>query len=111
MNIWLVRYWRLWLGTRMDLIGFRLSVSTWQWIACKAAFWTLNLAVTSLGLLALVKRRAWTMAVPVLYTALFYIPFHDIETRFTLPVLPFLLIVLGQFYDSPRKSSVIKARP
>lgn len=106
---WAIRYPRLWLGTRMDLQPMRAGRGSLLYTALKSMFWGLNLIMLALGLAALVARRNWYLAIPVVYTALLYIPFHNIETRFTLPVVPFLLFAaadwLGGLYNMHRQSA------
>jgi len=61
----------------------------------KAGFWGLNLVTLLLGLAGLVMalRTRWSLfAIPVAYTALVYIPFHNVETRYSLMALPFLYL-------------------
>ena len=104
---WAIRYPRLWLGTRMDLVPMRATRGSLLFTALKSLFWGLNLIMLALGLAALIARRSWFLAIPVAYTALMYVPFHNIETRFTLPVVPFLLFAmaewLGDLYRKRRK--------
>ena len=106
---WAIRYPRLWLGTRMDLQPMRAARGSLLYTALKSMFWGLNLIMLALGLAALVARRNWYLAIPVVYTALLYTPFHNIETRFTLPVVPFLLFAaadwLGGLYNMHRQSA------
>jgi hypothetical protein len=82
---WALRYPRLWIGTRSDNIAFRFRGPLW--VAFKVAFWGLNLLIIGLGLWGLPR----TLAPPVLYAALIYIPFHNVETRYSLFAFPFLL--------------------
>lgn len=101
---WAIRYPRLWLGTRMDLIPMRATRGSLLFTALKSLFWGLNLIMLGLGIAAMVARRNWYLAIPVAYTALMYVPFHNIETRFTLPVLPFLLFAVAEWLgDLTRK--------
>ncbi len=94
---WALRYPRLWLGTRMDLLPLRAERGSLLYAALKSMFWGLNFIMLALGLAAMVARRNWVLAIPVAYTALMYVPFHNIETRFTLPVVPFLLFAAAEW--------------
>ncbi|MEO7248234.1 MAG: hypothetical protein ABIW31_07230 [Novosphingobium sp.] len=109
---WTIRYPRLWLGTRMDLIPLRAERGSLLFTALKSLFWGLNLIILALGLVAMVARRNWYLAIPVAYTALMYVPFHNIETRFTLPVVPFLLFAaaewIGDLYKRRRKLADVR---
>jgi hypothetical protein len=86
---WTSRYWRLWLGTRSDHLQFRVQRHSVGWKVEKSAFWLLNFLTLMFGLWGLLKPDRF--AVPVLYVALIYIPFHNVETRYSLMALPFLL--------------------
>jgi hypothetical protein len=83
---WAARYWRLWIGTRSDQIAFR--VHGIGWTLAKSALWGLNLLTLLFGLWGL---RAAKWAIPVLYVAAIYLPFHNVETRYSLLAVPFLL--------------------
>lgn len=102
LRTWLGRYHRLWLGTRSDLNSLRVEPGSAAWTAIKSAFWALNALLLAAGiaglLLALRQRSALLIfAVPILYTALIYLPFHNAETRYSLAALPFLYI-FGSFF-------------
>lgn len=88
-KVWASRYWRLWVGTRSDNIAFRAERFSLTWKALKSAFWGLNLLTLLFGLWGLLKPDKF--AIPVLYAALVYIPFHNTETRYSLFAIPFLL--------------------
>ena len=92
---WAKRYYRLWLGTRTDQVQLRSARGSAPWTVLKAGFWGLNLVTLLLGLagLAMALRTRWSFfAIPVAYTALVYIPFHNVETRYSLMALPFLYL-------------------
>lgn len=96
LETWLVRYPRLWLGTRTEQIALRADRGTLIWKAEKGAFLALNLTMLVAGLvgmiLALRSDRRWLFAAaPIAYVALIYIPFHNTEPRYSLPAIPFLL--------------------
>jgi hypothetical protein len=86
---WATRYWRLWLGTRSDQIAFRLPPQSLGWTVEKSAFWLINLLTLMFGLWGM--RKPDRSAIPILYVALIYIPFHNVETRYSLMAFPFLL--------------------
>lgn len=86
---WVERYPRLWIGTRSDIIPFRLARGSLAWTLIKAAFFSLNAALLAFGLWGALKPDRFL--VPVIYVALFYVPFHNVETRYSLIALPFLM--------------------
>lgn len=90
---WASRYWRLWIGTRTDHAQLRLETGSAGWKAFKSAAWGLNLLLLAAGIFSL--RRRPIFAIPVLYVALIYVPFHNVETRYSLPALALMLVPLG----------------
>ena len=97
IKTWIIRYPRLWLGTRTDQAGLRAERGNRIWTLEKILFFLLNLLTLAAGFAglgaALLHRHRWSLfAIPVVYTALVYVPFHNTETRYSLPALPFLLI-------------------
>jgi hypothetical protein len=84
---WVARYPRLWIGTRSDQIAWRFGGPAW--VALKVALFGLNLLLLLLGFWGL--RASKEFAIPVVYTALIYIPFHNTETRYSLAALTFLI--------------------
>ncbi|MEO6581758.1 MAG: glycosyltransferase family 39 protein [Sphingomicrobium sp.] len=102
LRTWVRRYAQLWIGTRSDQIALRPARGTIPWRGLKAALFAMNLAFLVLGaagmLLALKRRSQWSLfVVPVLYTALFYVPFHNTETRYSLVALPFIYLFAALF--------------
>jgi len=96
---WCVRWPRMWIGTRFDLFTFRPS---WMargrpaWIAFKLAMLATDVAALALALFGLVlawrhTRALLWLALPLAYQQLVYFPFHNVETRFSQPVFPFVL--------------------
>jgi hypothetical protein len=93
LKVWLSRYWRLWIGTRMDQVELRAERGSPLWVALKAGFFGLNLLVLAFGFFGLWRARRTPfilLAVPVAYAAFIYVPFHNTETRYSLFALPFL---------------------
>jgi uncharacterized membrane protein len=95
VGTWAKRYYRLWLGTRTDQVRLRPAPGSAAWTVLKLAFYTLNAVTLLLGFAGLLM-ALWTkwsfFAIPVLYTAAVYIPFHNVETRYSLMALPFLYL-------------------
>jgi len=89
VKTWISRYPRLWIGTRSDEISLRFARGGAAWYILKLLFFALDLAIIAFGLWGF---RLNLFAVPVLYAAAIYIPFHGSETRYTLFALPFLML-------------------
>ncbi len=103
------RHWQLWLGSRNE--QFQLSQSflktgSTPWKLFKMASWGLCLVQVAAGLGGLLfanKRRrhralAQLCLVPIVMTAAVYFPFHNTESRYSLPVVPLLevgVVMLG----------------
>lgn len=93
---WAKRYWRLWLGTRTDQVQLKLVVGSPSWTAFKSAMWGLNVLLLVAGVAGLVVSRRWIFAIPVLYVVCVYVPFHNTETRYSLPAMALLLALIGR---------------
>ncbi|MCL6699849.1 hypothetical protein LZ496_13800 [Sphingomonas sp. NSE70-1] len=93
VSTWLIRYPKLWLGTRSDQIAWRISEGPIRY-AAKAGLWLLNALLLTLGIVGMLLnwRRYPLLLAPIIYLALVYAPFHNVETRYSLGALPFLLI-------------------
>jgi hypothetical protein len=94
-GIWAKRYYRMWLGTRTDQVRLRPAPGSAAWTVLKSAFYGLNIVTLLLGFAGLLMalRTKWSFfATPVIYTAAIYIPFHNVETRYSLIALPFLYL-------------------
>jgi hypothetical protein len=94
---WIVRYPILWLGTRSGLNTSILARNTIPWYLIKAIFYFINgliviLAVLGFFVASRSKRLPFLISIPVIYNAIIYIPFHNVEARYTLPVMPILII-------------------
>lgn len=95
VGTWAKRYDRLWLGTRTDQVRLRPAPGSAVWTLLKLAFYALNVVTLLLGFAGLLMalRTKWSFfAIPVIYTAAVYIPFHNVETRYSLMALPFLYL-------------------
>jgi hypothetical protein len=91
---WAKRYHHLWLGTRTDQVHLRPAAGSAVWTLLKVAFYALNVVTLLLGFagLLLALRTRWSVfAIPVIYTAAIYAPFH-LETRYSLMAFPFLYL-------------------
>lgn len=117
---WVKRYPKLWLGTRSDLIFMKAPRFTPVWYALKAIFFVLNavtLLIAAIGILICLRRRSGLLflALPVIYIAGIHIPFHNVETRYSLPALPFLYVfaavALLELWDRRRRRVQAVADP
>lgn len=97
---WVKRMPRMWIGTRFDLFTFRpsaLARGTLAWKALKAWLFALNtvvliLAGTGIAIAVARRERVLWLAVPILYNFLVYFAFHNVESRFSSPIYPFVLV-------------------
>lgn len=80
-GVWLRRFPNLWIGDRSELFSYPHSY--WWRLLMRQ----LNLLLLAAGLIGLL--RAPKFAVPLLYAAAVYFPFHA-EIRYTLFAVPFL---------------------
>jgi hypothetical protein len=97
---WTKRSYKPWIGTRFDLFVFRpdfLARGTPAWKVVKSGLFGLNAIVLlagAIGMVIAVRRRSpllW-FAIPVVYCLFIYIPFHNVETRYTQPVYACILV-------------------
>ena len=97
---WIKRAPQMWLGTRTDLVNWTIERETSLWYSIKAFFYLMNLMFLSFSLLGFYAclqnhRYSLFLITPIIYNALIYIPFYNIETRFSQPIYPLLLIFSG----------------
>lgn len=97
---WVTRYPRLWMGTRTDQIEFRAARGSTFWTALKSGLWVLNslmLFAGFVGFLLAASRRSSQLvfALPIASLAALYLPFHNVETRYSLPALPFVYLFVA----------------
>ncbi|MGV3625171.1 MAG: hypothetical protein ACO1OB_30435 [Archangium sp.] len=100
---WLFRWPRLWFGTRFDIFDLNASLLPYgslQWKAVKSALFGIN-ALLVVGafigaVLAWRKRSPLLWAVvPLAFTALIYLPLNSFENRYSQPMFPFILLLVG----------------
>ncbi len=94
---WATRYPLLWIGTRSDLNTTYLKTGNLAWYFMKTAFYLLNMIIIVLaipGMFIALRSRSQlaVLCLPIFYNATIYIPLYNIETRYTLPVMPLLMI-------------------
>lgn len=101
LQTWATRYPRMWIGTRSDQMAMRPERESIAWKLAKTGLWGLNLLMLVAGLAGMVlagrhrRRDLIPFALPILYTAVLYVPFHNAETRYSLPALPFLYLFVA----------------
>lgn len=100
---WVLRWPRLWLGTRFDIFqlnGALFEAGSLRWKLAKASLFGLNgLAClgAAIGFVLAWRRRAlvrWA-AVPLAFTSLVYLPLNSFENRYSQPMFPFLTLLVG----------------
>ena len=94
---WVVRYPILWLGTRSGLNNSYLVRDSVPWNLMKAIFYFINgvvvvFAVAGIFIALRTKKLPRLLIVPVVYNAFIYIPLHNVEARYSLPVMPILIV-------------------
>ncbi|MBL8915554.1 MAG: hypothetical protein JNM17_32955 [Archangium sp.] len=98
---WLVRWPRLWFGTRFDIFKLHerlLPYGSMQWKVVKAALFGVNaiFVVAALaGAWLAVKHRATVRfaVLPLAFTAAAYLPLNSFENRYSQPMFPFLTLL------------------
>lgn len=86
LSVWVERYPKLWNWSNLRMMPVRDSGPV-----APVVFVELMLAFMLLGFGAWGILSARAFAIPVIYTALIYIPFHNAESRYSLIALPFLI--------------------
>lgn len=115
VEAWVVRYPRLWLGTRTDLNTLTLARGSMSWTMFKSVMFGLNALVLLFALVGLLlaarsHRKLLFFSVPVFYTAAIYVPFHNVEPRYSLVTIPFLLIFSALAFQRFRRLDVVSRR-
>ena len=98
---WFYRVPKMWIGTRTDLFKMRFDTGSLSWYLSKSLFFGVNLivillfiAVVTLGIIKK-DRVAYLCLVFILYLLLIYMPFYNIETRYSQPVFAVILLYLA----------------
>lgn len=100
---WLVRWPRLWFGTRFDIFDLNREVLPYgsrQWTLAKLVLFGTNavfmLAAVAGVVLAWRKRSPVVWAVvPLVFTSLIYLPLNSFENRYSQPMFPFIFLLVG----------------
>jgi len=100
---WLVRWPRLWLGTRFDIFELNrtaMPAGSMRWKLAKAALFGLNaMFLVGAAVGAVISWRArsnvrWAL-LPIAFTSLIYLPLNSFENRYSQPMFPFLTLLLA----------------
>ena len=102
LQAWGTRYPLLWFGTRLDTNTTYLISGGFPWYLMKVLFYLMNALVVIFGTLGLIvsfrfDKLPLFLCLPIIYNSLIYIPFHNIEQRYSLPVMPLLIIYSSLF--------------
>lgn len=102
VSIWVQRSHTMWVGTRSDLVSLRLERGGLPWTLFKVALWGMNALVLLFGVLGLLLFGLRTSPLLVFsgvvgYVYLIYLPFLNIETRYSMPALVWLYFYLALF--------------
>jgi hypothetical protein len=111
LGSWVKRYPYLWIGTRTESTSPNFPRFSIPWYAFKTIMFGLNVLVLTAGLIAgfsaLWRRdRSAELLVPIACVGLVYLPFHNVEIRYSLPAMPFLLILCTRLAGERRQWSL-----
>jgi len=103
-KIWIGRAQTMWLGTRSDLSYLKLQTGSNSWIVFKSALWALNTIILIFGVLGLFlygirKNPLLIFSGVILYVYSIYLPFLNIETRYSMPALVWLYLFAILFVE------------
>ena len=116
IGTWATRYPRMWLGTRTELIVLAAPRLGRAWTTVKTMAFALNaltLVLAAVGVVLAVLRRNPLIffVVPVLYNAGVYIPFHNVEPRYSLISLFFLYVFAALALLAIVRAGAARRRP
>jgi len=99
-SVWLQRSQTMWVGTRSDLVMLRMERGSLPWTLFKIALWGMNSIVLLFGVLGLLLFGLRTSPLLVFsgvvaYVYFIYLPFLNIETRYSMPALVWLYLYLA----------------
>ena len=98
---WMYRIPKMWVGTRTDLFKMKFDSSSISWYLSKLSFFALNSVVLILVIPLLVfglmrkDRASFLVSIFTLYLLLIYMPFYNLETRYSQPVLGIIIFYIG----------------
>ncbi|MBU4443918.1 glycosyltransferase family 39 protein [bacterium] len=113
LKTWIIRSPRLWFGTRSDLNTMRAERGSTTWLLLKISFFALNTIIILTGILGIVSsykncKRIFLFSIPIIYTLIIYFPLRNFETRYSLPVYPFIIIFSVYFIMKIIKAKLIR---
>ena len=96
---WLTRCVDMWVGTRSDLISFKMPRHGFSWFILKASLSLSNIllllgSTISIVFFVFFQKARWAILLASLpiYNFLICLPFYNIETRYSHPALPILFL-------------------
>ena len=98
---WAYRVPKMWIGTRTDLFQMRFETRSLYWYVSKLFYFGANLVIILLFLalvtVGIMKREkaAYLSLVFTLYLLFIYMPFYNIETRYSQPVFSVMLLYIA----------------
>ena len=101
LSNWTYRIPKMWIGTRTDLTKMRFDTGSSYWYVSKLSFFAMNIIISILFLTLLIlgilkrDRTAYLPAVFIVYLIGIYMPFYNMETRYSQPVLGIMLLYIG----------------
>ena len=114
LDAWVSRYHLLWMGTRSDLFNFNWERYSVGWYTIKLILYLINTIIVLTSIIGFYfaiksKNKILLLFTPVIYSALIYVPFYNIETRYTQPIYPILMIFVSFFIVTIRNKYFNKA--
>ena len=108
-GIWVQRSLSMWVGTRSDLVTLRLERASLPWTLFKIILFGMNALVLLLGILGMLIFGLRTSPLLIFtgligYVYLIYLPFLNIETRYSMPALVWLYLFLALLGDETLKA-------
>jgi hypothetical protein len=101
LSNWTYRIPKMWVGTRTDLMKMRFDTGSSYWYLSKLSFFVMNIIISILFFTLLFvgilrrDRAAFLSLIFIIYLIGIYMPFYNIETRYSQPILGIMLFYLG----------------
>ncbi len=97
LKLWIQRSRHMWFGTRSDLVPLSLERFSFKWYIFKIILLSYNFYFVVTGLIGLIScgLKKNLLLIPssfILYNYLIYMPFLSIETRYSHPSIPWLIL-------------------
>ena len=99
LKTYFLRSPNLWIGTRFDIFSLNQQWfvrNSFNWYLIKSFLWGLNFVFLILGIIGIIicfreKKPSIVVALPLIYTAIIYLPLAGYENRYSQPVYAFIL--------------------